>query len=404
MTTLWIEPFGGVAGDMLLAALLDLDDPRFRLADLRALAQELVPGEAELGLEVVQRRSLRAQCLTVLTPESSNPPHRHLADLERILERSSLPERARRRASAALAALADAEGRVHGVDPNKVHFHEVGAVDTLIDVGGVALALERLDVERVYSDAPLLGSGTLHCAHGELPVPPPAVAELLRGRPAIPGGGGERTTPTGAALLTTLTEEFGPPPRFAAQSLGYGAGVRDPETGPPNLLRVQLGTEASQPRSRVEAWLLEVNLDDMSPEEVGHAVGALRAAGALEVWTTAAQMKKDRPGAVVSALTRESGRRALERVVFELTTTLGVRWTRLERSECERREISVEVEGHAVRVKIRTRVPGPDVAPAGERDVSPEHDDLVAAAQAAGLTLREARRLAIEAAMNALLG
>ncbi|MEE8468064.1 MAG: nickel insertion protein, partial [Planctomycetota bacterium] len=201
---------------------------------------------------------------------------------------------------------------------------------------------------------------------------------------------------------TTLTESFGPPARFAAQSLGYGAGARDPETGPPTLLRVQLGTETTEPGGRVEAWLLEVNLDDMSPEEVGHAVGALREAGALEVWCTAAQMKKDRPGAVVSALTRESGRGSLERVVFELTTTLGVRWTRLERTECARREIRVQVAGHPVRVKVRTRLPGPDVAPAGERDLSPEHDDLVAAAKAAGLALREARRRAIEAALDSL--
>ena len=397
MAHLWIEPFGGVAGDMLLAALLDLQDPRFTLEDLRALARELVPGEATLALRDGHRGGLAARALEVTTPESVRPPHRHLADLESLLGRCSLGDRARERARAALVALAEAEAQVHGTPLERVHFHEIGAVDTLIDVAGTALALERLEVDGLHASPPLLGSGTVACAHGEMPVPVPAVALLLRGRPAIPGGEGERTTPTGAALLVTLTEGFAPPQRFTASAIGYGAGNRDPAGGPPNLLRVQLGRLAGA-TTRAEAWLLEVNLDDMPPEEVGHAVGALRAAGALEVWTSPAQMKKDRPGAVISALVREGGREALERVAFDLTTTLGLRWTRLERTECERATVTVEVEGVQVRVVVRRRPASLGGAPFGERDLAPEHDDLARAAQASGLSLRELRRRAVEAA------
>lgn len=403
MSSLWIEPFGGVAGDMLLAALLDLDDPRFGLGDLRALAEELCPGEARLELERVRRGGLAGRLLTVTTPESATLPHRHLADLLERLERSPLTAAARSRAGAALRAIARAEAAVHGTTPDEVHFHEIGAVDTLVDVGGFALALERLGVREVFASPPLVGSGTVRCAHGEMPVPVPAVVELLRGRPVLGGGGGERTTPTGAALLATATERFGPPPSFAAEAVGYGAGRRDPDEGPPNLLRVQLGeARAGTDGARAEAWLLEVNLDDMSPEELGHAVGALRSAGALEVWTTAAQMKKDRPAAILSALARAGERAALERVTFEWTTTLGVRWTRLERTECGRRQVSVDVGGEPVRVTVRERPAALAGAPPGERDLFPEHDDVARAAEASGRSLREVRRAAVAAALASL--
>jgi pyridinium-3,5-bisthiocarboxylic acid mononucleotide nickel chelatase len=395
VTTLLLEPFGGIAGDMLLAALCDLGDPRFGLEDLRALAEELVPGEARLGLERVQRGGLVASHLTVLTPESANPPHRHLHQLEALLEASSLPPRARERAGAALMALAKAEARVHGQTVEQVHFHEVGAVDTLIDVGGAALALERLGIERVIAGPPLVGEGTVRCAHGTMPVPAPAVAELLRGRRLVFGGGIERTTPTGAAILRAWSEPLVPGMEFTGGALGYGAGSKDPAESPPNLLRVQLVEETPTTEARVEAWQMDVNLDDMSPEEVGHAVGALRAAGALEVWTSPAQMKKDRPGVVLSALCRAGDRGVLEQLSFRLTTTFGVRWTRLERRECPRRTLEVRVEGHTVRVKVRAG-DGPLVA----ADLAPEHDDVARAADALGLALREVRRLAIEAALG----
>jgi len=408
MSTLYIEPFSGLAGDMFLAALLDLGDERFVLADLERLAAALVPGEARLALSTAWRGNLSGKLLDVTTPESAAPPHRRLADLVALLERAPLSPAARARAGNVFRRIAEAEGRVHGCAPEEIHFHEVGAVDTLIDVAGAMLALERLDVEQVFAHVPVTGTGTVRCAHGEMPVPAPAVSELLRGRAlSISGGGGERLTPTGAALLAELTEHFEPPPPFMPLRIGYGAGHRDPAVGPPNLVRVQLGelaraaTRSPAAAGRSAAWLVEVNLDDMTGEELAHAVRALRAAGALDVWSTAVQMKKERPGVVLSALCRDEARTALESALYEHTSTLGQRWRPVERSECGRDEVVVELGGLKVRVKRRHRPDYPHASPFGERDLSPEHDDLALAAAQLGLTLREAERRAIELALRA---
>ncbi len=402
MSTLYLEPNSGLSGDMLLAALLDLADPRFSLADLEALAQALLPGECTLSLETAWRGNLSGKLLTVRTGESARPPHRGYADLARIVDASSLSEGAKARSKSILRRIAIAEANVHGTTPEKIHFHEIGAVDTLVDVCGAAHALERLGVERVLSSPPATGVGSVRCAHGEMPVPVPAVAELLRGRPHVIGGGsGERLTPTGAAILVEVADAFDPPGAFVAERIGYGAGARDPADGPPNVLRVQLG-RAGVDRTRAEAWLLEVNLDDVTGEELAHAAAALRGAGALDVWTTPVLMKKERPGVVLSALCRAGEREVLERVLFEETPTLGARWLRCERTECGRRTVEVEVEGVTVRVKVRERPAYPGASPPGERDLSPEHDDVVRAARAAGLGLREAERRAILEALRGL--
>jgi uncharacterized protein (DUF111 family) len=258
----------------------------------------------------------------------------------------------------------------------------------LIDVCGAALGLERLGVERVLATPPLVGSGTFRCAHGEMPVPAPATAELLRGRAHVIGGGGERLTPTAAALLRAWSE-----PRdmdsgalgFLTERVGYGAGTKDFPSGPPNLLRVQLGTVHAAAGERAAAWLLEVNLDDATPQEVGHALGRLRAAGALEAWTVPVQMKKDRPGVVLTALARSEDRHALEAAVFGCTPTFGLRWRAVERRECRREAGSVVVDGEVVRVKVR--------AAEGDvpRLVRPESDDVVRVADRWGISWEAAR-------------
>ena len=402
MSTLYLEPNSGLSGDMLLAALLDLDDPRFALEDLASLAEALLPGECTLSLETAWRGNLSGKLLTVRTGESTQPPHRGYADLARIVDGSGLSAFAKARSKSILRRIAVAEANVHGTTPEKIHFHEIGAVDTLVDVCGAAHALERLGVERVLSSPPATGVGTVRCAHGEMPIPVPAVAELLRGRAHVIGGGsGERLTPTGAAILVEVADAFDPPGAFVAERIGYGAGARDPSDGPPNVLRVQLGREGGD-RTRAEAWLLEVNLDDVTGEELAHAAAALRDAGALDVWTTAVLMKKERPGVVLSALCRAGERPGLERVLFEETPTLGVRWIRCERTECGRRTVEVDVEGVRVRVKVRERPAYPGASPPGERDLSPEHDDVVQASRASGLGLREAERRAILQALRGL--
>jgi uncharacterized protein (TIGR00299 family) protein len=400
---LFVEPHSGMAGDMFLAALLALADERFTLDDLRALAEELVPGECTLSSEVVWRGSLSGLKLDVTTPESAVSPHRGLREVEALIERTTLAPRAKERARGVFRRLAEAEARVHGTQPESIHFHEVGAVDALIDVCGAALALERLAVARVLATPPATGTGTVRCAHGEVPVPAPATVELLRGRPhRLGGGSGERLTPTGAALLVELAETFEPPEAFAARAVGYGAGQRDFPDGPPNVLRVQLGRPVAAPRATAEAWLMEVNLDDMSGEELGHLVGLLRERGALEVWTSPLQMKKDRPGTLLSLLCRAGERKALEACAFAHSTTLGVRWSPRERSEAGRSTLQVELAGRSVRVVRRLR-PGlrPD-DPVLESDLSPEYDDLAAVARASGLPLRDLERAAVEAALRQL--
>jgi uncharacterized protein (TIGR00299 family) protein len=404
MRTLLIEPFGGLAGDMLLAALLDLERPELGLADLRAFVARLVPGACRLELGEVTRQGLRAKHLAVETDESHHAPHRHLSDLLALVAESGLSGRARERSEAALLAIARAEATVHATSIDEVHFHEIGAVDTLVDVCGAAFALERLGVEALAARPPYAGGGTVRCEHGELPVPAPGTAALLGARAWIPGVGGERLTPTGAALYATWTHEIGEGTALRALARGYGAGTRDPQEGPPNLVRVQL-CEAELERGAAGAdevvLLLELNLDDATGEEVGFLVGALRAAGALEAWTQPAQMKKDRPGVIVSALCARETRPALEAVAFLHSPTLGVRWSERQRSTCARETLSVELHGRPVRVKLRRR-PG---AGAVERiDLSPEHDDLAALAERTGEPLRALEARAIELALARAAG
>jgi len=412
MNHLYIEPFSGMAGDMFLAALIDLGDPRFGLHELRSIADALVPGECRIEIENVWRGNLSGRMLSVHTSESDKAPHRGDRDIEKIVRASPLARSTQDRALSVFWRIALAEGKVHGCPAEEIHFHEVGAVDTIVDVCGACFALERLGIERVWSSPPVTGTGTVRCAHGEMPVPAPAVAELVRGREvSISGGGGERLTPTGAALLVEFCPAFESPGAFVPEAIGYGAGHRDPKVGPPNILRVQLG-RVRAPVSRASSspknvWQVDVNLDDMTGEELATAADALRAAGALDVWMSNVVMKKGRPGVVLSALcradgTREDGRRALETVLFEHTSTLGMRWSQYERTECGRRIVDVVVEGAAVRVKVRERPNTGAPAPLSARDLSPEHDDLAALAQATSISIRELERRAIDAALDVL--
>ncbi|MCK6446858.1 MAG: nickel pincer cofactor biosynthesis protein LarC [Planctomycetes bacterium] len=396
MTALWIEPFGGIAGDMLMGAMLDLADVRFTIDDARRLARELVGGEASIEVEKVWRGSLSGRCVTVRTPESVQSPHRGLAECLALIERSSLTRASKVRAGAVFRRIAEAEARVHGTTVEEIHFHEVGAVDALVDVCANVLALERLAVDRVFATPPLVGSGLVRCAHGEMPVPAPGTAEILRGLPFEFGGGpGERTTPTGAALLVEFAAPFERPRSFTSLAHGYGAGHKEFASGPPNILRVSLG-RVREERLFAEAWLLEVNLDDQSAEEIGYLVERLREAGALEVWTSALQMKKDRPGTLVSALARAEHRVPLEDALFAHSTTLGCRWRAVERTELAREMLTVEVDGRAVRVKRRVR---DDVEAI---DLSPEYDDLTALARESGRNLRELEREVVLAALRQL--
>lgn len=397
MTSLLIQPFGGMAGDMFLAALLDLGDPRFTLEDLREFCHDLLPGEFELASERTQRQSIGATRLIVRTSESTHPPHRHLSDLLALASGARLSERGVQRVELALRAIGEAEARVHGVPVEDVHFHEVGAVDTIIDVCGAAFALDRLGVDELFATVPFVGGGTVDCAHGTMPVPVPAVVEIMGARAMRRAtDGGERLTPTGAAILASWTTEAPDEFAFSATATGYGAGTKDPRDGRPNLTAVAFSSR-SVPNTDP---LLEfaVNLDDATGEELGLLLEGLREAGALDVWCTPIQMKKGRPGHLIGMLAPTSCERALARVVFGRSPSLGLRSYPVRRIECEREFLSVELAGREVRVKRRIR---PSDAPEGAGfDLSPEYEDLAAIARETGQSLRELEALALAAARD----
>lgn len=397
MSSLLIQPFGGLAGDMFLAALLDLADPRFTLDRLQSFCGDLLPGEFRLASERTSRRSIGATRLIVETPETTHPPHRHLSDLLALAQRAKLSALGIQRVESALRCIGEAEARVHGIPVEHVHFHEVGAVDTIIDVCGAAFALDCLEVEELFSTPPFVGGGTVDCAHGTMPVPVPAVVEIMGARAMVRATeGGERLTPTGAAILASWTTEAAAEHAFQATATGYGAGTKDPAHGRPNLTSVALAN-SSAPAAEP---LLEfaVNLDDATGEELGLLLEGLREAGALDVWCTPIQMKKGRPGHLIGMLAPSSNEQDLARVIFGRSPSLGLRSYPVRRIECERESFRVEVGGRQVRIKRRIR---PGFAPEGSGfDLSPEFDDLAAIARETGQSLRELEALAIAAARD----
>jgi uncharacterized protein (TIGR00299 family) protein len=360
MRTAYIDCIGGVAGDMLLGALLDA-----------GAEVELPLPDIALELGRAERHGITATTVTVRGPES--PPHRHWASIREEIDTLGLADRARERAQETFRRLAHAEAKIHGVEPETVHFHEVGAIDAVGEVVGVALALESLGIDRIECSPLPMSRGFVDAAHGQLPLPAPATLELLRGAP-LEGTflTKELVTPTGAALVAALTTRFGPLPRMTLERAGYGAGTRDLKARP-NLVRVIIGTDVAAGT----VSLIEANLDDLLPELAPDAAAACFEAGALDVWTAPVQMKRGRPGFVMSALARPDAERAVAEAMLRETSTLGVRIAHLDRIELERSSRTVEVGGEPVRVKVG-RLDGRVV------NLAPEHADCERAARITG--------------------
>jgi uncharacterized protein (TIGR00299 family) protein len=361
------DPFSGISGNMVLGGLVDLGLP---VGWLEGLVDAL-PIDAEISATRVARGAIRAVLVTVRTPKRQ--PARRLDDVLEIVEAAPVDPDARAIATAVFRRLAEAEAEVHGLAPDQIHFHEVGAADALVDVIGAASGVRELGVERCLTRPVAVGRGWVSAEHGRLPIPAPATLKLLEGLPVHElDVEGELTTPTGAALLAVLTGGAGAADFIPARS-GFGAGRRDPAQHP-NCLRLVLADEPGPG----DLCLLQADLDDMSPEYLAPLRQALGAAGAVDVWEYPVRMKKGRSGLRVEALVPVARREAVAQALFLNSTTLGLRSWRVEREVLPRTTKTIEWRGFSIRIKTRTLADG-HVA------LKPEYEDVVRAAHALGL-------------------
>ena len=373
-TLAWFHCFAGIAGDMALGSLIDAGAD---VDEVRSLLRRLPFSGWTLDAHPVQRAGIAAVKADVRAEETAVVrTHGHI---QAMVEEARLPARVRDRSLATFAALAEVEGRLHRRHPSRVHFHEVGGVDAIVDVVGTCAALEVLGVDTVFASAVATGTGMVRSSHGLLPNPAPAVVELLRGAPTYGREVTlELTTPTGAALLAALASGYGPLPPMTIEAVGFGAGSRELDDLP-NATQVVVGAAAARgPAAPGQpVTLLEANVDDATGETLAHAVATLLEAGAHDAWITPIVMKKGRPAHTVSALCDPALTSQVAQVLLSETGSLGVRGTTLDRWPQVRQEAEVEVEGFPVRVKVS---PG---------RVKVEHEDAARAARRTGLPLRE---------------
>lgn len=384
MSVLYLDCFSGVSGNMLLGALLDIGLPEERL---RFMLEQLPVNGYELSIERVEKQGISAVYVDVKL--TKRQPHRHLPDILQIIAASGLDEAVKKTASDVFMRLAKAEAKVHNAALDDVHFHEVGAVDAIIDIVGTAFGIHELGVSSVYASKLHVGAGFVKCAHGMMPVPAPATAELLQGVPWYSGDvQRELVTPTGAAIVATLAQEFGSPPaRFINQRIGYGAGSW--ELSIPNVLRMMVGTVQDQMDGLV---VVETNIDDMSPQDYTPAMDKLLAAGSLDVWLTPVLMKKGRPGSLLSVLTTQAELETISNIILQETTSIGVRYYPIERIVAARTEIMVATVWGQVRVKV-SRYQGVVC------QITPEYEDCLRLSKTSGEPVRLIRQAALAAAL-----
>ncbi len=390
MNLAYFDCFSGAAGDMIVGALLDAG------LDFEALQKQLaglkLPG-CDISASKVRRGALAGTKFTV-TASEADQPHRNLDDILSIIRSAALPGRSAETAEAIFRRLAQAEAKVHDMDVAKIHFHEVGAVDSIIDIVAAAVGIEMLGIEEVHCSPIPLGRGTVEAEHGTLPLPAPATVELLKGATTAEaiteGVTGELTTPTAAAVLTTLARSVGPVPAMALSAVGYGAGSRE-DTGPgepPNLLRVFIGNSADD--GSVDCMVeLSANLDDCTGEVIGATIEKLLQAGCADAWAAPIYMKKSRPAWTLSALCAPADVGRAEEIIFTETTTLGVRRRTCTRSKLARRHVTVETAYGPIRVKIGS-------GDGNTITASPEFADCSSAAEAHGAPVKEVIAAAIQ--------
>lgn len=384
MKIAYLDCASGISGDMTLGALVDAG------ADLDAIQRGIDSlGLPSCRLVASEARKKGFRAIQVVVEHEREHAHRHLSDITKMIDASSLTTDQRDLAKAIFTRLGEAEAHAHGVSIEKVHFHEVGAVDSIADIVGSAIGFDLLGVDAVYCSPIPTGSGFIQIAHGRVSVPAPATAELLKGVPLAEFATekpvvGELTTPTGAAIVATLAKGFGPLPPMTIEQIGYGAGQKDFDH--PNLLRLIVG-DAPQPSAGADAppttiVLLETNLDDSTGESIGDCVERLWEAGALDVTLTPVQMKKHRPGVVLSVQARPAEADSLAAILFRHTTALGLRRQVIERVVLPRKDVKVETAWGQVAGKVAT-------LPDGAARFSVEYDDCKALADRCGITFAE---------------
>lgn len=391
MRVAYLDCSSGISGDMTLAALIDCGA---NLSNIQSAMDSMDLG-AQVSIATVRKRGFRANKLHVAAPE--DPVHRDLEQILGCISRARLSPGARRIASRIFERLAKAEASVHGVSIDQVHFHEVGAVDSIVDIVGTAVAWDQLGIQRAQASPVPTGTGFIQIAHGRVPVPAPATAELLKGVPIAQCNlTHELTTPTGAAILSELVDSYGSMPSMQLESIGIGAGTLELQDRA-NCLRIFVGREHESTSSegvlRDSVVKLETNLDDITGEEIGFAIEQLWQAGALDVFSVAIQMKKNRPGTLLSVIANPEDTQRLEEVMFQHTRTLGIRKSTHDRSILVRREVQVDTPWGTVVCKEV-------IYPDGTRGLSPEYEDCRKIAIEHGLKLADVVRTVEKAGKN----
>jgi len=382
MKTLYFDCFAGASGDMILGALVSAGvEPQVLIAQLELLE---VSGW-HIDFEKVERSGIGATHARVKTAHEH--AHRHLSDILKIINDSRLTEGVKDCASRIFSLLATAEARVHDLPIEQIHFHEVGGLDAIVDVCGAAICFELLGIERFVSSPLRVGSGMIEMAHGRFPIPPPAVAELLKGKPIYAGDiQGEFVTPTGAAIITAVCDSFETLPPMKIEKTGYGAGTRDHQNFP-NTLRVFVGETEGATAADETLLMIETNIDDISPQVVGYVMDCAFELGALDCYLTHTQMKKNRPGLLVSILCRPDEREKFLQMIFAETTTIGARSYEVSRRALARMTVRVETQFGPIDVKVAH-------TNNGGVNAMPEFEQCRAAARKAGVPLREVQEAA----------
>jgi uncharacterized protein (TIGR00299 family) protein len=377
MKTMYLSGFSGVSGNMFIGALLDVGLPE---KALREMVSALPVSGYQLKIETVVKRGIKATHFDVELDHSEHHAHRHLGDIIKIIEAAKLSKSVKARSISVFTKLAEAEAKVHGTTVEKIHFHEVGAVDAIIDIIGTVFGLEALGIEKVYAGNLRTGYGIIKCAHGAMPIPAPATAELLIGIPYTQGDiEKELLTPTGAALLAVLCDGFGDRPAgFVSEKTAYGAGGWDLDI--PNVLRAELGRIQSSESS--ELLVLETNIDDSNPQIFDYVMEKLFKIGALDVWLTPIQMKKNRPAVTLSVLAPVALQEEVEKIIFTETTTIGIRHYAVQRTALDRREETAKTPWGSVRVKI-------SASNGKVCSATPEYDDCRKLAAANNVPLKD---------------